>query len=150
MRNSFISNRVHCVFATKGRQRWIRGDRRERLHSYLLAAIKHIGAEPIAAGGVEDHVHLLFALSSKLSLAELVQKAKANSSKWMKEEFGIRDFSWQEGYSAFSVGVSATTAVEAYINGQEEHHRRRDLNAELTQMLRQHGVRVEDLPSYGL
>jgi len=150
MSNSFVSNRVHCVFATKGRVPLINSEIRSRLHAYLTATAKKIGIEPIAVGGTADHVHLLFALPAKLALAETMQKLKANSSKWVRVTFRLRTFAWQEGYSAFSVSIVATKAVEDYINGQEDHHRKRDFRAELEQMLRQHGVKVEDLPSYGL
>jgi len=82
-----------------------------------------------------DHVHLLIALPAKLSLTEAMQKLKANSSRWLREQTGV-PFAWQKGYGAFSVSITATSAVVDYIRTQEEHHRKRDFQAEFSAMLR--------------
>jgi len=58
-------------------------------------------------GGVSDHVHLSFSLPRTLSTSDLTEAAKKNSSKWIKtknEKYG--NFSWQKGFSAFSVSAS--------------------------------------------
>jgi Transposase IS200 like len=46
---------------------------------------------------------------------------KANSSRWLRKH-GL-DFSWQEGYGAFSVSSSNLDVVKQYIERQGEHHR---------------------------
>jgi hypothetical protein len=47
-------------------------------------------------------------LPATLSVAKAVQLLKGNSSKWIHKTFPkIRSFEWQEGYGAFSIGVSA-------------------------------------------
>ena len=38
-------------------------------------------------GGVEDHVHMLLSLPATLGPAKAMQLLKANSSKWVHEEF---------------------------------------------------------------
>ena len=38
-----------------------------------------------------------------MATEELVRKVKSNSSLWMHEALGNRDFAWQTGYGAFSV-----------------------------------------------
>jgi putative transposase len=73
---------------------------------------------------VADHVHILCVLSRTLSQADLLEELKKSSSKWMKVEGGVPDFSWQAGYGAFSVGESQADAVIRYIRNQEEHHRK--------------------------
>jgi REP element-mobilizing transposase RayT len=54
---------------------------------------------PLAVGGTENHVHILFHLPPKLALAKAVALLKANSSKWMGEQG--KDFSWQDGYGLY-------------------------------------------------
>ena len=44
-----------------------------------------------SVGGMEEHVHMLIGLSATLSIAEVAQKLKANSSRWMKEN-GVKGF----------------------------------------------------------
>ena len=76
----------------------------------------------LTIGGAEDHVHLLFHLPPKLALAKAVLLLKSNSSRWLSEQG--REFSWQEGYGAFSVSSSNLDAVMRYIQNQEAHHRK--------------------------
>jgi hypothetical protein len=99
----------------------------------------------IAVGGVEDHVHVLLSVPPTLAVSKAVQLLKGNSSKWLRETFpAMRQagFAWQEGYGAFSIGVSGVAATKRYIENQETHHRRGDFRTELESFLRKH-----DLPS---
>ncbi len=42
----------------------------------------------------------------------LIQKIKANSSKWMKtKDESLKNFSWQSGYGSFSVNPTETDIV---------------------------------------
>ncbi len=52
----------------------------------------------------------------------------------------MRSFEWQEGYGAFSIGVSGVEATVAYIRNQTEHHRTRSFREEFETMLRKHGL----------
>ena len=77
---------IHLVFATK--------DRRSLIHSidetgtYLFAVAKHNKSQLLASGGMPDHLHLLLTLPPTISLAELVSKLKANSSRWLSQQTG--------------------------------------------------------------
>ena len=94
----------------------------------------------LAIGGASDHVHMLLSLPPTLSVAKAMQLLKGNSSKWIRETFPkIHFVAWQEGYGAFSVGVSAVDATVAYIQNQTEHHRARSFREELVTMLKKHG-----------
>jgi REP element-mobilizing transposase RayT len=92
----------------------------------------------LAVSGTEDHVHILFHLPPKLALAKAVLLLKANSSKWMTE--AGNEFSWQEGYGAFSVSSSNTDSVIQYIKNQEKHHRKFSFEEEFRAILRRHGL----------
>jgi putative transposase len=91
----------------------------------------------LAVGGTEDHVHILIHLPPKISLAKAVLLLKSNSSKWMNE---VTEFSWQEGYSAFSVSLSNLDAVIRYIRNQRQHHRKLGFERELRAILQKQGV----------
>ena len=78
------------------------------------------------------HVHILASLPATISVSKMVQLLKGNSSKWIHETFlEMRSFEWQQGYGAFSIGVSAVDATIAYIRNQTEHHRKRTFRGEL-------------------
>jgi hypothetical protein len=65
-----------------------------------------------------------------VTVAEAMKKIKGKSSLWLHEDCGWNAFEWQKGYGAFSVGCSQVSATVRYIAGQEEHHRKRDFQAE--------------------
>ena len=99
----------------------------------------------LAVGGVEDHVHMLISLPSTLSVAEALQLLKGNSSKWIHDAFPNRHhFGWQEGYGAFSIGVSGIEATKRYIRKQAEHHRKLTFREEFESMLRKHGLKFDE------
>lgn len=61
----------------------------------------------------------------------------------MKEHFES-SFSWQEGYAAFTVSPSATTAVKHYIEQQEQHHARHTFVDELKDLLEKAGIDYDE------
>jgi hypothetical protein len=60
-----------------------------------------------------------------------------------------REFSWQEGYAAFSVSSSQVPVVKKYIRNQEEHHRKRSFEAEFVALLRRSGVEYDERYVFG-
>lgn len=115
---------VHLVFGTKHREPVLAPDVRAELHPYLAAVLANDGCPSLQVGGVEDHVHLLFALSRTRTIAQVVENVKTSSSKWLKTKGpDLSGFRWQGGYGIFSVGQNSADAVVAYIRGQEDHHR---------------------------
>jgi REP element-mobilizing transposase RayT len=95
----------------------------------------------LVVGGVEDHVHVLLSIPSTLFVAKSVQLLKGNSSKWIHETFKEhRGFEWQEGYGAFSIGVSGVEDTAQYIQGQAGHHRKMSFKEELEAFLKKHGM----------
>jgi len=100
--------------------------------------------KPVLINGPSDHVHLLFVLPTTLSLADMMEKLKANSSKWAKANSPHGSlFAWQEGYTAFSVSQSNLERVREYIAHQEEHHRKLTYQEEVLALLKKHGVEFD-------
>jgi putative transposase len=141
MAHSFTSNLYHCIFSTKDRRKSITPDLEERLWPYLGGIARENDMKALAVGGVADHVHLLLALPSTLAIAKAMQLIKGNSSKWVHDTFAdLRTFSWQEGYGAFSIGVSQIDVTVAYIQNQKEHHRQTTFEEEFLKILKRHGI----------
>jgi REP element-mobilizing transposase RayT len=143
--HSFSSSLHHCVFATKRREPLLTREVRERLWPYLGGIARENGIKAMAVGGVADHVHILLSLPATLSLSKAMQLLKGNSSKWIHETFStLHEFSWQEGYGAFSIGISGVDETCAYIRDQEEHHRTRTYREEVIMFLQRHGLHFDD------
>ena len=63
---------VHTVFSTKDRRPFLRDKPlREELHRYLGGILTNLECQPVIVGGVEDHVHLLCALSRTSNAADI-------------------------------------------------------------------------------
>jgi putative transposase len=140
--HSFNSCLMHCVFSTTERKLLLTAAIRERLWPYLGGIARANDMKALAVGGVADHVHLLLSLPATLSVSKAMQLLKGNSSKWLREEFPElrrQDFAWQEGFGAFSIGVSGVEDTIYYIQTQEEHHRQRSFREELEIFLKKHG-----------
>ena len=139
--HSFNSCLMHCVFSTKERRPWLATNIRERLWPYLGGIARENDMKALIIGGVADHVHLLLSLPPTLSVSKAMQLLKGNSSKWLRETFPelLRgDFAWQEGFGAFSIGVSGVKDTVQYIQTQEEHHLQRSFHEELEMFLKKH------------
>jgi REP element-mobilizing transposase RayT len=140
--HSFNSCLMHCVFSTKERRPWLTPAIRERLWPYLGGIARENDMKALAIGGVADHVHLLLSLPTTLSISKAMQLLKGNSSKWLREAFPelrSQGFAWQEGFGAFSIGVSGIDDTVRYIQTQEEHHRKKSFREEFETFLKKHG-----------
>ena len=104
----------------------------------------------LSVGGTSDHVHILLDLPSTMSVAKAIQLIKGGSSRWISETFPtLSKFAWQEGYGAFSIGVSGIESTIAYIQSQEEHHRARTFEEEFLAFLEKHKIAYDERYVWG-
>ena len=145
MPHSFTHILIHYVFSTKNRQPFLTEDIRLRVFNYMGGIARKNDIQPQIIGGVEDHVHMLVLLPKTLSIAKAIQLVKGGSSKWIHNEFPrLRDFAWQIGYGAFSVGLSNKENVMNYIKHQKEHHRKKTFQEEFLEFLKAHNIEYDE------
>ncbi|MBI5724191.1 MAG: IS200/IS605 family transposase [Planctomycetes bacterium] len=143
--HSFINSLIHCVFSTKDRRPHITPELQQRLWPYLGGIARENKMKALIVGGTEDHVHALFSLPGTLSIAKAVQLLKGNSSKWIHETFPMhQNFQWQEGYGAFSIGISGVEDTTRYIQEQANHHRKMSFREEIAAFLKKHGIEYDE------
>jgi REP element-mobilizing transposase RayT len=108
----------------------------EELYHYIIGYSEEINCQVIQINGVQDHIHILSRMSKTISVSEMVQEIKANSSRWIKtKNKSYADFAWQKGYGAFSVSSSSVNAVIEYIKRQKIHHEHVSFKEEFLTML---------------
>ena len=144
MTHSYVSILVHCVFSTAQRAPLLEAEARPRVFAYLGGIARENDMIALSIGGVADHVHVALGLHQSICVADAMKLIKGRSSGWITRELQIRDFSWQEGYGAFSIGISQLEATRRYIEGQEQHHRRATFQDEYRAFLEKHGIHFED------
>ncbi len=132
----------HIVFSIKDRQKPLEEEQMKRTREYLVGVIRKLKAKLYACNGPQDHVHFLVSLHPELDISDFVRTIKTNSSKWFHRTFD-KGFSWQDGYSAFTVSFSGIKQVVEYIKNQQEHHRKYTFEEELERFLKKHNIRYE-------
>ncbi len=136
---------IHLVWSTKYRERNLTPEVRPALHAYLATVARNVECPCYRVNGVEDHVHLAVRLSRTITQAQLVEELKTSSSKWLKTQGPhLEQFTWQRGYAAFSVYYKEVDRLIAYIDGQEEHHRKQDFQEEYRTLLREHDMEFDE------
>jgi REP element-mobilizing transposase RayT len=143
MAHTYCSSLFHCVFSTKGRRKTIAPEMQDRLWAYMGGIAREHGMKALGVGGTDDHAHLLLSLPSSLAIARAMREIKSGSSHWMHQACAMPGFDWQEGYGAFSIGLSQVNATLAYIASQKEHHQKRDFQTEFLAILKKHGIEYD-------
>ncbi len=145
MPQSLANILVHVVFSTKDRVPWIADTWRDDLHGYIGGIIRRCGGHLLAAGSVEDHIHLLLPLPRTISVADLLKEIKSGSAHWVHDSPSRPGgFRWQAGYGAFSVSPSHKRAVVRYLANQRRHHSKVSFQKEYLEMLGRHGIEPDE------
>ena len=145
MPQSLSSILIHLIFSTKNREPFLTPEIDAELYPYLASILKAMKSPALIINGTSDHLHTLFSLSRVVTIADLVDEIKTESSKWIKtkgQEF--RSFHWQSGYGAFSIGQSQVTTVKRYIQRQKEHHRRVTFQDEYRKFLEAYDIEYDE------
>ena len=115
---------IHVVWATTRRSPFLApAEIERRVHRCIHRAAERLGCTVLAINGMPDHVHLLVQIPAKLSVADLAQGVKGNSSRFANARLDLEDpFDWQDHYGAFSVSKRDVPKVKAYVQNQKRHH----------------------------
>ena len=145
MSQTLVSLMVHVIFSTKNREPFITPEIEPELFAYVGGILKNYESRLLDAGGTADHVHLQVSQSKNVSLSSLMKDVKKDSSSWIKTKGSrFRNFHWQDGYGAFSIGKSDIPELKKYIAGQKEHHRKRSFQEELIAFLDEYGIAYDE------
>jgi putative transposase len=148
MSHTYVSSLIHCVFSTKNRRDLIAEEIQPQLWAFVGGIARKNSFKALIVGGIANHAHVLLSLPATLPLAKAMQLIKGASSHWMNENH-TRDFAWQEGYGAFTVGISQKDQTISYIRRQPEHHKKRSFEEEFVTFLKKHGVEYDPQHVWG-
>ncbi|MBA3722742.1 MAG: IS200/IS605 family transposase [Parachlamydiaceae bacterium] len=144
MAHTYTKIYYHLVWSTKKRQPLIQPSFQIRLYNYMGGIVKHLGANLINIGGMNDHVHLLIFTPPDILLADIVRQVKSRSTKWINKEIPQdARFAWQDGYGGFSVSFSQLEIINNYIKNQEQHHKTMSFQDEYLTFLKLNKINVE-------
>ena len=147
MGRSYINVYLHIIFHVKSCACKMQEDDLSQIFRYIGGVIRSLSGCAHMVGGRPDHIHVLTTLPISTSISDLVKIIKCNTSKWIK---GLKpeyeNFSWQEGYAAFSVSESNKESVVNYIANQKDHHQNRTARDEFIHFLKKNGLSVDYIP----
>jgi REP element-mobilizing transposase RayT len=132
MRTPYTQLYIHMIWATWDRLPLIKPEIESQIYAAIAAKCRQFKCEPVAIGGIENHVHLLTGFHTTTAIATLAKEIKGASShlvthKLIPGEF----FKWQGAYGAFTIRHSDIPQIKAYIRNQKKHHADGMLDEEL-------------------
>ncbi len=144
MAGTYSNLNFHVVFSTKNRDPIISPALEQELYPYIAGIIKGEEGILLKIGGTENHVHLVTRFKPRHVIPDMLQKIKANSSKWINEHKKINSrFSWQGGYGIFSVSESQLPRTIEYVGNQKKHHQQVTFKEEFIGFLEKNGVQYD-------
>jgi len=144
MPNSYTKLSLHLIFAPKHRLSINSQEHRDTILSYMAGIITNHKSHLITGTVMPDHVHLLIALHPTISVSEMAQKVKSNSSKHINDQGWLPGkFSWNDGYGGFTVSQSKLDVVKKYIDNQEEHHIKHKFYNEMKEFFAAHNITTD-------
>ena len=147
MGRTYTALTYHLIFSTKYRRKTIPAEFQEQLYQYIGGSIRKKNDVLLENGGIEDHVHIMAGFPATVTVSDMLQFIKSNSSGWVNDTIKPKEkFAWQPGYGAFTVSHSQKPVVQKYIQTQEQHHRTKSFENEYLKMLVAHGIQYD--PKY--
>jgi REP element-mobilizing transposase RayT len=145
MPQSLSSILIHLIFSTKNREPFLVPEIETELYPFIASIFKAVKSPVLIINGTSDHLHTLFSLSRVITVADIVEEVKTGSSKWLKTKGrGFRNFHWQSGYGAFSIGQSQIPTLKKYIARQKQHHRVVTFQDEYRKFLRAYDLEYDE------
>ena len=133
------------VFGTKNKDETLTKDNRPKLFEYMVGILHNNKCHVYCINGVENHIHIVCQLHPSVGLAWLIKDIKLASSAFVKEKKLFMNFiGWQVGYGAFTYSIKEKGKLIAYVNNQEEHHKRVTYREEYIELLNEHGIEFDE------
>jgi REP element-mobilizing transposase RayT len=113
------------VWGTKNRRPILNNELCQQVCEHIKQNAKSQGIFIDTINGHTDHLHTLMSLRADLCIKDQMQLINGESSHWINESNLVKDhFGWASEYFVESVSPDQMPLVRAYINNQQEHHRK--------------------------
>lgn len=145
MSHHYVQQIIHVIWSTQNQKFIIPQQIINELCGYVSTVIKSKGGKLYLGGGHDNHLHCLLSLPPTISISTMMQFIKSSSSKWIKYQKPIDpQFSWENGYTAFSIQDDRVDAVYSYIKNEEKRHEKISYRDEILSVLRLQNIQFEE------
>ena len=136
MANTYTQLYIQFVFVVKGRQNFIKESFRDELEKVICGIITKQKCKTYAIYCNPDHTHVFISLHPNISPSKLMELVKSGASKWINDKKLIaHNFSWQDGFGAFTYAKSQVDVVVKYVLNQPNHHKKKTFREEYLELL---------------
>jgi len=136
---------IQVVFAVKGRNSLIHSEWEERLYQYITGIVRSKAQKMLAINGMPNHIHFFIGMKPNCCLSDLVREIKKSSNEFVNDnKLSKFNFSWQEGYGAFSYGHSQIDKVAKYVLNQKTHHSKVTFKEEYIDFLKKFEIEYDE------
>ncbi|MES2774984.1 MAG: IS200/IS605 family transposase [Bacteroidota bacterium] len=144
MSSTYSKMYAQLVFAVKGRQSLIHCPWEEELYKYITGIIQTKKQKMLAINGMPDHLHIFIGMKPACCLSDLVMEIKKSSHSFIKEKGFAKQFSWQDGFGAFTYGHSQIDQVVKYVMNQKQRHQKHTFRQEYISLLKKFEIEFEE------
>ena len=142
---SYIKIWIHAVWSTKNREPVFKHDTLKQVCSHIQSNAKDKGIYIDRINGHDEHIHTLMLLKSDISISKQMQLLKGESAFWMNRTDILKArMEWANKYFAASVSESKIDVVRAYIDNQQEHHKKQTFMEEYKHFIESLGYTEAD------
>jgi putative transposase len=139
----------HIIFWTRKLRPALSAKMLANARQVMDQALFTVDGEALAAGGTENHLHVLARLSPDHSSQKSLDALRRRSAAWVAEACGVRDFSWSENEVAVTISPDDLKAAADFIDSQESHHEIVSFQCELKAIFDEHGFHYEERELWG-
>lgn len=145
MANTYTQIYIQYVFAVQNRASLINEKWQSQLYKYMSGIIEKHEHKLYAINGMSNHIHILISMNPKQSPSDLMFHIKRSSTLWINDNKLVAGkFSWQEGFGAFSYAKSQIPIIAAYIENQQQHHKKHSFIEEYIELLTVFGIDYDE------
>jgi putative transposase len=144
MPNTYSQLYIQIVFAVQGRKSFIKESFREELQKYIAGIKSEQKQKLMAIYCMPDHTHIFLSMKPSLAISDLVRDIKSNSCSFLKEKEFVNQFSWQEGFGAFSYSKSQSKNVIDYVLNQPKRHKTLSFKDEYVAFLKKFEIEYDE------
>ncbi len=142
---SYIKIWIHAVWSTKDREPVLKPDILKQVCNHIFSNAKEKGIYIDKINGYDEHMHVLMLLKHDNSISKQMQLLKGESAFWVNKSGLLKGkFEWADKYFAASVSDDKIDTVRAYIDNQQEHHRKINFTEEYKKFIQSLGYEKVD------
>lgn len=119
----------HIVWATYQMQPLMTPEIQESLYRFMVDLCQELDHALYSVNGMEDHLHLVLALTPNDCLVDVVEKMKERSRDFCNNELDLEyPFKWHKSFGALTFGTRDLAKIIDYVFHQKLRHENNQLN----------------------